>query len=144
MNALYDKDFYSWAMSQGDALRRRSANEIDWDNLAEELETLGRSEANELRSRYAVLLAHLLKWVAQPSGRGASWQTTIRHQREDVKDVLADNPGLRPRCEDLFAKAYGKACRIAEEETGLPPETFAKTNPFTLAQAMDESFWPEG
>ncbi len=68
MTKTYEADFYSWALEQADALKRRSANELDWENLAEELATLGRSEANQLHSRFVVLLMHLLK-----SAPGRDW-----------------------------------------------------------------------
>jgi hypothetical protein len=143
MTDLYDKDTYTWAMQQADALRRRSANEVDWDNVAEEIESVGRSEARELVSRYVVLLCHLLKWRFQPDRRGASWQVTIRTQRGLIARHLDDNPGLKARRDEIFAKAYFEAAAEATLQTDLPVETFPETNPFTLAQAMDENFWPE-
>jgi cobyrinic acid a,c-diamide synthase len=143
MSGLYDTDVYTWAMKQADALRRRSANEVDWDNVAEEIESVGKGELRELRSRYLVLLTHLLKWLYQPENRGASWQTTIAIQRLDAADVLAENPGLKPLRDEAFAFAYRRARLEAAKETGLPLETFSETNPFTLAQAMDEDFFPQ-
>jgi hypothetical protein len=144
MSALYDTDTYTWAMRQADALRRRSANEIDWENVAEEIESVGKSEARELYSRYAVLLAHLLKWLYQPEQRSMSWEVTIKGQRRQAARHLDRNPGLKPRQDDIFADAYLEAQTNAALETNLPLETFPETNPFTLAQAMDPDFWPEG
>lgn len=143
MSALYDTDPYTWAMRQADALRRRSANEIDWDNVAEEIESVGRTEARELRSRYEILLVHLLQWLFQPAMRSRSWETTIVNQREEATVHLADNPGMKPIREELFAKAYKSARGVAALETDLPRSTFPETNPFTLAQAMDPDFWPD-
>ena len=54
----YDTDLYEWTKEQADALRRRAANELDWDNLAEEIESLGNSERREIRSRLKNLLVH--------------------------------------------------------------------------------------
>ncbi|NJO12351.1 MAG: DUF29 domain-containing protein [Gammaproteobacteria bacterium] len=59
--ATYDGDFYGWALEQAAHLRAGRLDRLDMGNIAEELEGLARSEARELRSRYAVLLAHLLK-----------------------------------------------------------------------------------
>ncbi len=73
MSSTYEHDTYSWALAQAEALRRRSGNELDWDNLAEEIESLGKSQASELRSRYIVLLMHLLKWAFQPERRSRSF-----------------------------------------------------------------------
>ncbi|MEQ1619725.1 MAG: DUF29 domain-containing protein [Terricaulis sp.] len=143
MTDLYDKDTYTWALQQADALRRRSANEIDWENVAEEMESVGKSEARELSSRLAVLLAHLLKWLFQPDQRSKSWEATITTQRRLIGQHLLDNPGLKPRRDELFAKAYTEALGVAASETGLGLEAFPETNPFTLSDAMDDGFWPE-
>ena len=143
MTDLYERDTYTWAMQQADALRRRSANEVDWDNVAEEIESVGKSEARELESRYIVLLTHLLKWLFQPSERSRSWEATIKVQRRLIEKEHRNNPGLKPRREELFADAYVAALGAAASETGLGLEIFPETNPFTLAEAMDEGFWPE-
>lgn len=143
MTDLYERDTYSWAMQQADALRRRSANEVDWDNVAEEIESVGKSEARELESRYIVLLTHLLKWLYQPAGRSRSWEASIRVQRASLARVMETNPGLKPRRDELFGAAYRIARLEASGETELPLEAFPETNPFTLAEAMDEGSWPE-
>jgi hypothetical protein len=143
MSDLYEKDTYTWALQQADALRRRSANEIDWENVAEEIESVGRSEASELRSRYTILLLHLLKWLAQPERRSRSWEASIRVQRRAIADHLGENPGLKSRRDELLARAYFEARLQASAETDLPIEMFSETNPFTLEQAMDDAFWPE-
>lgn len=123
-------------------MRRRSGNELDWDNLAEEIESLGKSQASELRSRYIVLLMHLLKWAFQPERRSRSWENTIRRERKEIERHLAGNPGLKSRRDELFGDAYFTARLDASSETDLPVETFPETSPFTLAQVMNEEFWP--
>lgn len=143
MGVLYDEDTYTWAMQQADALRRRSANEIDWDNVAEEIESVGKTEVREIESRYSVLLAHLLKWRYQAERRSASWEITIKVQRRAITRYLEANPGLKSRRDELFGLAYFDATAQAALETSLDLGTFPETNPFTLAQAMDEAFWPE-
>jgi Domain of unknown function DUF29 len=144
MSDLYDTDIYAWAMRQAEALRRRSGNELDWDNLAEEIESVGKSELRELRSRYVVLLAHLLKWMAQPERRGSSWRITIATQRRLISEHLDETPSLKAKRDETFAKAYFEAVSLAALETGMEREVFPATNPFTLGQAMGDGFWPEG
>lgn len=75
-------------------------------NIAEEIETLGRSEKRELINRLAVLLTHLLKWRYQPAGRGNSRWTTIKEQRQRLADHVAENPSLRATLPDSIANAY--------------------------------------
>ena len=82
MNKIaYDADFYGWANEQAALLREGRLNEADIENIAEEIESMGRSEKRELVSRLAVLLTHLLKWRYQPGGRGSSWRASIVVQR---------------------------------------------------------------
>ncbi len=143
MSRTYDADFYTWAIDQASALKRRSANELDWDNLAGELETLGASEERELVARYRVLLAHLLKWIVQPDRRGRSWENTIANQRDDLAELLARNPGLQPKEEDAFTGAYRRARRDASTETDLDLGQFPVEPPFTMDEAKDATWMPQ-
>ncbi len=93
--ATYDHDVVAWADEQAGLLRARRFELLDIDHLAEEIEDVGKSEQRELASRMAVLLAHLLKWQLQPERRGASWQTTIRVQRNALIAHLQSVPSLK-------------------------------------------------
>jgi hypothetical protein len=62
--------------------------------IADEIESMGKSEKRELASRLTVLLLHLLKWRFQPGLPGKSWRAAIRIQRRDLTVHLADNPSL--------------------------------------------------
>ena len=70
--ARYDDDVYTWSREQAEALRRAARSRvnlpdpIDFEHVAEEIESLGFSQVRELHSRYVVLLAHLLKWQHEP------------------------------------------------------------------------------
>jgi hypothetical protein len=72
-----------------------------------------------------------------------SWRLTIREQRREVADVLADNPSLRGRLDELVASAYGKALLVAQRETDLPEEAFPAECPWTFGQAMEDELRPE-
>ena len=66
----------------------------------------------------------------------------IARERGDAVEHLIDNPGLKPRQEELFAAAYRRARKEAAVETGLLLKTFPETCPFTVEQALDDDFWP--
>jgi hypothetical protein len=70
MNA-YDTDLYEWTTTQADALCRRAANEIDWDNIAEEIESLGRNDCRQIEHRLENLILHLNPNGNAPVGRAA-------------------------------------------------------------------------
>lgn len=141
---LYDRDFYAWATEQAALLRAGQLAVADIEHIAEEIESMGRTEKRELVSRLIVLLSHLLKWQFQPARRGASWEATIRNQRRALVRHLKDNPSLKPKVPEVMEDAYGDARVSAYGETGLPEATFPTACPWTFKQIMDGDFWPDG
>ncbi|MBS0981504.1 DUF29 domain-containing protein [Acetobacter thailandicus] len=142
-STLYDHDFYAWTNEQAGLLRAGKLSEADLEHIAEEIESMGKSEKRELISRLTVLLLHLLKWEFQPMRRGASWRLSIANTRDALTDHLADNPSLRSVLEASVETAYRRARRDAALETGLSENTFPSTCPWFFNQMMDEGFWPE-
>ncbi len=139
----YEADFYGWALEEAQLLRAGRLAEVDVENIAEEIESMGRSQKRELVSRLAVLLLRLLKWQFQSHLRSRSWQVTISRQREQIAGHLAANPSLQPSIPDVMPMAYKRAKREAEAETGLPGDAFPWSCPYTFEQTLDEAFWPE-
>lgn len=139
---LYDSDFFAWSREQADLLRSGKLTQADIENIAEEIDSMGRTEKRELVSRLEVLLLHLLKWRHQPDRRGPSWQASVRVQRDRIEDHLGDNPSLRPLLTQAIATAYRRARLEAVAETGLPETTFPQACPWTEAEALDGGFWP--
>ena len=140
---LYDTDFYAWANEQAALLRAGRLSEADVENIAEEIESMGKSERRELISRLSVLLHHLLKWRYQPGFRGNSWRLTIEEQRLQVSDHLTDNPSLKAQLDEVMRNAYRFGRLQAEKETGLSRETFPAASPFTFDEALNPDFWPD-
>jgi len=141
--SLYEQDFYAWANEQAALLRAGALAKADVENIAEEIESMGRGEKRELVSRLTVLLLHLLKWRHQPEKRGASWRVSIANTRDDLADLLEDSPSLRANRGAHLASAYKRARRQASVETGLPEKTFPPTSAFSFDQALDADFWPD-
>lgn len=140
--SLYETDFYAWANEQAALLRAGKLSAADIEHIAEEIESMGRSEKRELVNRLAVLLLHLLKWQFQPALRGASWEATITVQRDDLEDHLRDNPSLRAKLDQAITDAYRKAAIMAVGETGLAKSSFPPVCPWSFDQVMDAGFWP--
>jgi hypothetical protein len=140
--SLYDTDFYAWANQQAALLRAGNLSAADIAHIAEEIESMGKTEKRELISRLTVLLLHLLKWQFQPERRGASWEATVTVQRDDLTDHLADNPSLKPQLPAAIDGAWRKAAILAAGETGLSRRSFPKDCPWSFEQMMDDSFWP--
>ena len=141
--AAYEADFHAWTKDQAARLRDLRPNSIDWENVAEEIESLGRSEKREIESRMGVLLVHLLKWAHQPERRKLGWRATITEQRRKLARAVEESPSLGAYPETVLADEYEVARARAADETDLPEETFPVTCPFTIEEVLDPGFWPE-
>jgi len=97
-NKLYNRDFFLWTQEQTAALRavKNSNLPLDWDNLAEEIESLGKSQRTELNSQVRRILRHLFKLEASPADDPrVGWRTTIRDARTEIEDLLEASPSLQ-------------------------------------------------
>ena len=144
MSELYETDFFLWVEEQARLLRRRAKtannDELDYRNLAEEIESVGASQKREVRSRLALILQHLLKWLYQPDLRSRSWEATLLVQRRDLVALFEDSPSLRPFAEGVLPAAFANGRQAAERETGLLGIT--ETCPWVLDQVLDLDFLP--
>ena len=140
VRAEYMRDFYSWLMEQARLIREGKFDAVDRENLAEEIESLGREQFNKLESALRVLLLHILKWDHQAERRSRSWVLSIRDQRLEVQDVLADNPGLKPRIGEALTRAYRRARLQAAKETTLDETQFPDTCPYSFDEAVSRKF----
>ncbi len=139
---LYDTDFAEWARRNAELLRSGRALEADLAHIAEEIEDMGKRERRSLYNRFSRLIEHLLKWQYQPQRRGSSWQRTIIEQRYGIRDLLEENPSLRPALDTLVEQAYRRALATVPLTIGHPREGFPARCPYTLDQLLDETFLP--
>ena len=149
LSKLYDHDFVLWTEEQAALLRRAKDSNLplDWENLAEEIESLGRSDKRELRSQIRRILRHLFKLEASPSAEPrAGWRTTIRDARSEIEDLLRDSPSLGREVDALVGEEVGSAATLAAgdmAEYGEPPgmiETRQQAGGFTAAQVLGDWF----
>ena len=136
----YAIDFYAWTQQQAELLRNKDINYLDWENIAEEIEGMGRSEKRQLKNRLKVLIMHLLKWQYQPNLRSRSWQLTIKEQRLQLEELLLENPSLKSSLEDIKEKTYPLAIIAAEKETGL--SIFPEVCPYNIQDILSSEFLP--
>jgi len=145
---LYEQDFYLWTQAEAAKLRRagemRLNIDMDFENLAEEVEGMGRSELFAYESELARVVEHLLKLEFSPAPmprRG--WRSSVKLHRVEARRHLADSPSLRSRVrlDRVYAAASSYADRSfvehEEQAAELPP-----TCPYILDQILDDSFFP--
>ncbi|MDU9049726.1 MAG: DUF29 domain-containing protein [Candidatus Electrothrix sp. Rat3] len=140
---LHTADFFGWTAQQAALLRAGKIDEIDRENLAEEIEDMGKSLQRELVSRLTILFIHLLKWQFQPGYRRNSWRYTIEEQRDQLTDHLLDNPSMQQKIPQALARTYKYARTGAVRETGLDRKSFPEECPWSFEQTLDHAFLPE-
>jgi len=113
---LYERDFHAWSIEQARKIREGDAD-IDRENIAEEIESLGRSEQARLRRHFELYLMHRLKWEYQPERRTRSWTLTMNEQHRQAVRLVEQSPSLKPLARGLFEDAYSGARVLALNET---------------------------
>jgi Domain of unknown function DUF29 len=142
MNDLYEEDLLLWSERQAELLRRMAAGErvndqVDWENLAEEIEDVGRSSLRACRSQLLRALLHDLKAQAWPQSREAPhWRSEARIARINAADAYT--PSMRQHIDvaDLYAKALRA---IPETMDGQPPLPLPQTCSVTLDDLLGDS-----
>lgn len=140
---LYETDYLKWIETTVEKLRVRDYSNIDWENLIEEIEDMGRSERRSLESNLVVVLMHLLKWQFQPDKRSGSWKGSIAEHRRRIRKTIEDSPSLKPYLEGVLSECYSDALEQASAETGLSVEIFPQLCPYTSAEVVDSNFLPD-
>ena len=139
---LYEQDFYAWTEVQAKLIREQALDKLDLKHLLEEIKIMGAKEKSELKNRLAQLMMHLLKWKYQPARQCRSWQNTIYDQREELQDLLNDNPSLKGKIDEYYQASYKKAVRKAVTETGLEDTSFPATCEWSISQILADDFFP--
>ena len=150
LDDLYRSDYYAWSRQQADELRRlrieRSNTRLDFDNLAEEVESLGRSDLRRVKSQLRRIMEHLLKLQYSPASHPRDgWRETILEARQDIDDYLT--PSMRPEIEADLERDYAKA----RDKTVLALQRHGEVeaaaelpvaSPYALADLLDPNWWP--
>jgi transcriptional regulator with XRE-family HTH domain len=143
---------YAWLLWHGkvalsaDMMRRLRAElgiPLDLQRLAEEVESVRKTERRAVRRQLRLILSHLLKWCYQPDMRTDSWRSTIANGCVLVQEDLDDLPSLAPELPELSIWAYPRARGVAAQETGLSLATSPEACPWPIAQVLAEDFRPE-
>lgn len=140
---LYDSDFNLWLEQTANLLKDRQLQQLDYDNLIEEIESMGRSEKTALESNLEQLLMHLLKWKYQPSKRSNSWQYSITEHCLRLNKAFKRSPSLKAYFEQVFEECYQNSRLLASKDTGLNKAVFPISCPFSKEAILDPEYLPE-
>jgi hypothetical protein len=137
MSDLYEQDFYQWTIEQGALLRARKLDEADIENLAEEIESVGRGLRGELGDRLSDLLRYMLRWQYQIEDRTQDLQSALSEQRVWIDGLLEQSPSLQDFISDEFTNHSYKLARIlAARDMGVEVSTFSEPCPWAFEQMM--------
>ena len=146
---LYERDFCQWTAEQAVALRGAAARRLnlalDFENLAEEIESLGRSDRRALVSHLKRVIEHLLKLQYSPAQEPRpGWQESVDLHRQEARELLNDSPSLGHHLESALQACYRDAARLAMR--GLAADavdvTLPETCPYRLEDILSEDWWP--
>jgi hypothetical protein len=146
----YDTDILIWSEHQADLLRRRAAGELvnetelDWLNIAEEIESLGQAERSKLRSLIGTVIEHLIKLQASPALEPRNgWKETIDRTRDDIDLLMQDSPSLQRFVAEMIADGTRRSGRRAArslERFGEQPRVEINSLAFTEDQVLGDWF----
>jgi Domain of unknown function DUF29 len=141
---LYESDYYAWIQNQVRALHEHRVEAIDWANVAEEIEDLGKSEKRSIESRIARIVEHLLKLAYAPARMRSlnrrGWELSIREARRQIRRRISESPSLRRKTPEMFPHAYESGRNAALIGLNLPDSALPEASPWTLEQVLDDSF----
>jgi hypothetical protein len=135
--SLYDLDYVAWLEEQAAHLRAGRLSALDVENVAEELESLMKSQRQQLENRLEVLILHLLKCDHQPEQRSNRWRASVAGQRGRIRRLLRDSPSLKGSMEEAAREVYPEAIEQAAIETRLSETAFPATLPYSLKQLFE-------
>ena len=134
---LYDTDFAEWSARTAELLRAGRYDELDIENVAEEIESLGKAERKSVRAQLQRLMMHKLKQQIQPERDGNSWRASIAEARRALLDDIEDSPSLLRHLEDNLQKLYQRAIEDAMRETGIEHAAVPDECPWALDALLE-------
>jgi hypothetical protein len=142
MSDLYDDDILLWSERQAELLRQHSEaarvnDAIDWPNVIEEIEDVGRSEFRSCRSFLRQALRHMLKAEAWPLSRDApTWRGDAVDFRRQARDAFT--PSMRQKI-DIAALYADALAALPEAMDGQPPLPVPDACPVTLERLLEDN-----
>lgn len=142
VKSLYEEDFSLWLEKTVRQLKEGDFQQVDWQNLIEEIEALGKSQRRAIRSFLQRLLELLLKRRYVPlSSCYRAWEIEIRNFRESLEWELEDSPSLRGFILEILERSYDKALKNVRQD--YPDVNFPDLFPFSkdVERLLTSKFW---
>jgi Domain of unknown function DUF29 len=142
IHKLYDQDYASWIEVTLNQLRSHDLKNIDWENLIEEIEDLGREQRNKVESFLRQLLKHLLLyqyWESEKNRCRNGWIEEIDNFRAEL-EILLRSKTLSNYLDSILESTYYKAKRSATLKSNL--KDLPESCPYSLKEILDPEWFP--
>jgi Domain of unknown function DUF29 len=141
-STLYEQDYCLWLLNTVTQLRQGNFSDLDVENLIEEIESMGKSQRHARKSFLKRLLEHLLKlayWESERQNNYRHWCEEIYNFRDEIQDLLADSPSLKPYLQEIFNDCY---ISTVDKITWLTKIDLPIEPTFSLEQVLDKKYLP--
>ncbi len=140
-STLYNKDYSEWIQENLKEIKAKNFAKVDWKNLIEEIESMGKSERRALLSLLTRLLEHLLKmayWDAEKERNYSHWASEVVNFRAQIENQLEDSPSLKRELPAFYQRAHTTAIKSVTKLFVLPNEAIV-----SLEKALDDDWFPQ-
>jgi hypothetical protein len=160
LKGLYEQDFYLWVQENLRLLKNREFHLVDWENLLEEIEGMGRSLFIAVLRQMVRIMEGLYKWENfKDHPERDDWVEEISRARRELRELFEDSPSLKAVAQDkaTLQKAWKLSVRALVDWLKLPPnkalavsyfkgklpaeEDFPQECPYTFQQIMEHRPW---
>ena len=136
---LYDLDFNLWIEQMAIAVKNRNIKAMDWNNLLEEIEDMGKSERRSLESYLERLIEHILKlkyWETEKERNYKHWQVEVVNFRNRISRLLDRSPSLKNYMSSIYARIFADAVTAQQIEFTIPQDSF-----IALEQILNKDYF---
>lgn len=136
---LHDRDFYLWTEEIKKAISNRDFENMDWDNLLDEIDDMGKSEKRSLESYLERLIAHVLKlqyWEAEKERNYKHWKVEIINFRRRIKRLIKQNPSFKQLLTQIYPEVFQDVLDAWRVEFDIPADSFIE-----LEQILSEDYF---
>lgn len=151
LKELYSKDYHLWLEKNIGLIKEKSYESVDWENLVEELEDMGRRHLDEAISRMVVILVHLYKLdnlknftKAGSEKGGHGWIKTIINQRRHLNALFKAYPGIKAKIPYEIDRAWTLAVPYIIEEAEnlgiqIDEHSLPEKSPYSYQDIMERA-----
>ncbi len=139
LKQLHESDFNLWVERIKEAIQNRDFENMDWDNLLDEIDDMGKSEKRALDSYIQRLIEHILKlkyWDVERERCQNGWMQEVTNFRNRIKRILKKNPSLNSYLKAEYSDIYQDAIATMSFDFDIPEDNFVE-----VEQIMENDYF---